>query len=406
MPQYSPNVAVRIPAQLFTYPNSMRAITNGQIYIGKPDKDPIIKQNRINVYVENENGEYIPVEQPLIINSGGYCVYNGTVVEFYTEEAYSMAVFDSNGAQIYYYPNIMPASGAGKALATAHFLRVPESSVEPLPNIEQRKNKLLGFDVYGDPIAIVNQDHDYNLVEIAEIEPPGDDDELRYILLAGYKVPAYPTKLDRPAAAYPTVPRFIAPVYSFRATKNYQYSVPFALLNAQFSELLLETDFEDRFSTLAIRKVTQDSGFVDIVSTHSDFGDSLSTITVTDKETRAKFVISVYHAYSPLDVLEKESVKVTGKKVTIELSPTSLPRDSGKKYVAVVEPEISFRPNVGATTYLPVNYFNQASVSRTNALFQNLIFDVVFDENVTGNITIRVNDPVHGVSAEIPVTIT
>nr|DAU10510.1 MAG TPA: tail protein [Caudoviricetes sp.] len=406
MTTINPNVAVRIPAQLFTYPNSLRPIANGQIYIGKPDKDPVIKKNQINVYIENESGEFIPVSQPLSINSGGYCVYNGAVVEFYTDDAYSMVVYDVNNVQVYYYPNIMPASGAGKALATKHFLRVPEPSVEPLPNVDQRKHKLLGFDAYGDPVAIINQDHDYNLVEVAEIDPPNEDDELRYILLAGYKVPAYPTKLDRPAAAYPTVPRFVSPVYSFRATKNYHYSVPFSLLNAQFSELVVETDFEDRFSTLSVRKITQDSGIVDIVSSYSSGGDALSTISIVDKASRARLLLSVYHAYSPLNVLAKKSVKVNGKTVTIELSPTSLPQDVSTRYVSVVEPEISFEPKVNATLHLPVNYFHQALVSRRNQIFQNLVFDVVFDENVSGNIKILINEPIHGISVEVPVTIT
>ena len=405
MTTINPNVAVRIPAQIFTHPNSLKPISSGHIYIGKPDKDPVIKKYQINVYIENESGEYIPVSQPLSINSGGYCVYNGAVVEFYTDDAYSMAVYDVNNVQVYYYPNIMPASGGGKALSTKHFLRVPEPTIEPLPNVDQRKHKLLGFDGYGDPIAIINQDHDYNLVEVAEIDPPNEDDELRYILLAGYKVPAYPTKLDRPAAAYPTVPRFVSPVYSFRATKNYHYSVPFSLLNAQFSELSVETDFKDRFSTLSVRRITQDSGIVDIVTSYSAGGDSVSTISITDKASKAKLLLSVYHTYSPLNVLAKKGVKVNRKTVTIELSPTSLPQVTSPRYTSVVEPEVSFEPKVNATLHIPVNYFNQALVSRHNAVFQNLVFDVVFDENVSGNIKILINEPIHGISVEVPVTI-
>lgn len=107
MPDTTANVVVSMPSQLFTQARSFKAITNGKIYIGKIDTDPTIPSNQIQVYIENENGGYVPVSQPIVINAGGYPVYNGQVAKFVTEKGHSMAVYDSYGAQQFYFPNIL-----------------------------------------------------------------------------------------------------------------------------------------------------------------------------------------------------------------------------------------------------------------------------------------------------------
>ncbi|EOT0570474.1 phage tailspike protein [Morganella morganii] len=102
-----PNVVVSMPSQLFTFARKFQAASNGKIFIGKIDTDPTIQENQIQVYLENEDGTTVPVSQPLIINQAGYPVYNGQIAKFITVQGHSMAVYDSYGAQQFYYPNVL-----------------------------------------------------------------------------------------------------------------------------------------------------------------------------------------------------------------------------------------------------------------------------------------------------------
>ncbi len=102
-----PNVVISMPSQLFTLARKFQAVSNGKIFIGKIDSDPTIPENQIQVYLENEDGTTVPVPQPLIINQAGYPVYNGQIAKFVTVQGHSMAVYDSYGAQQFYYPNVL-----------------------------------------------------------------------------------------------------------------------------------------------------------------------------------------------------------------------------------------------------------------------------------------------------------
>lgn len=102
-----PNVVVSMPSQQFTLARSFKAAANGKIYIGKIDTDPVNPENQIQVYIEGEDGAHIPVSQPIIINAGGYPVYNGQIAKFVTAEGHSMAIYDAYGTQQFYFPNVL-----------------------------------------------------------------------------------------------------------------------------------------------------------------------------------------------------------------------------------------------------------------------------------------------------------
>ncbi|QHA88015.1 hypothetical protein FO014_14190 [Serratia rhizosphaerae] len=102
-----PNVVVSMPSQLFTLACAFKAAANGKIYIGEIDKDPTIPEHQIQVYLENEDGTYVPVAQPLMINSGGYPVYNGQIAKFVTVQGHSMAIYDEYNALQFYYSNVL-----------------------------------------------------------------------------------------------------------------------------------------------------------------------------------------------------------------------------------------------------------------------------------------------------------
>ncbi|MGJ0579949.1 phage head-binding domain-containing protein, partial [Xenorhabdus bovienii] len=107
MSEIIPNVVVSMPSQLFTMARSFKACSNGRIYIGKIDTDPTIPENRIQVYLESENGDLVPASQPIIINAAGYPVYAGQIAKFVTVQGHSMAIYDSYGTQQFYFPNVL-----------------------------------------------------------------------------------------------------------------------------------------------------------------------------------------------------------------------------------------------------------------------------------------------------------
>ncbi|WP_429867744.1 phage head-binding domain-containing protein [Escherichia coli] len=106
MSDITANLVVGMPSQLFTLARSFKANANGKIYLGLPDTDPTIPENQIPVYIESETGDLIPTAQPIVINAGGYPVYNGQISKFVTVQNYSMAVYDAYGSQQFYFPDI------------------------------------------------------------------------------------------------------------------------------------------------------------------------------------------------------------------------------------------------------------------------------------------------------------
>lgn len=107
MSDITANVVVSMPSQLFTMARSFKAASNGKIYIGLIDTDPQNPANQIQVYLENEDGSHVPVPQPIIINAGGYPVYNGQVSKFVTVQGHSMEVLDSLGVRQFYFSNVL-----------------------------------------------------------------------------------------------------------------------------------------------------------------------------------------------------------------------------------------------------------------------------------------------------------
>ncbi|CAM8257000.1 Tail fiber domain-containing protein [Escherichia coli] len=99
------NYLISMPANPFSMPRQFKAVANGKIWIGQPDTDPSNPANQIPVYIVNENGTEVQVAQPILINAGGFPVYNGQIAKFVTKQNYSMAVYDStgNGGVLQYY---------------------------------------------------------------------------------------------------------------------------------------------------------------------------------------------------------------------------------------------------------------------------------------------------------------
>ncbi len=131
MSDISANVVISMPSQVFTLPRAFKANANGKIYIGEIDTDPTIPSNQIQVYLENEDGETVPVPQPISINAGGFPVYNGQVSKFVTVKGHSMAIYDAYGSLQFYYPNVL--------------------KYDP-DRLEQRLGESAGSSLVGDPL--------------------------------------------------------------------------------------------------------------------------------------------------------------------------------------------------------------------------------------------------------------
>ncbi|EAY2062494.1 hypothetical protein AH562_04550 [Salmonella enterica] len=100
-------VVVTNPRPVFTDSRTFKALPNGKIYIGDVDTDPVNPSNQVPVYIENEDGSFVQITQPLIINAAGKIVYNGQLAKVNTTGAHSMAVYDAYGVQVDYIPNAL-----------------------------------------------------------------------------------------------------------------------------------------------------------------------------------------------------------------------------------------------------------------------------------------------------------
>lgn len=134
MSDITANVVVSMPSQLFTLARSFKAAANGKIYIGQIDTDPVNPANQIPVYLENEDGRHVQVAQPIVINAGGYPVYNGQIAKFVTVQGHSMAVYDAYGAQQFYFPNILKYDPDQFSLRMENVADIHELMSEPTGN--------------------------------------------------------------------------------------------------------------------------------------------------------------------------------------------------------------------------------------------------------------------------------
>lgn len=107
MSDITANVVVSNPRPIFTESRSFKAVANGKIYIGQIDTDPVNPANQISVYIENEDGSHVQINQPLIINAAGKIVYNGQLVKIVTVKGHSMAIYDAYGSQVDYIANVL-----------------------------------------------------------------------------------------------------------------------------------------------------------------------------------------------------------------------------------------------------------------------------------------------------------
>lgn len=95
---------VLLPYMYIPDPTRGRPIFNGKIYIGEPDTDPKIVSNQKSANLVQEDGTTVPASYPILTNSGGVPIYNGSPVAIDVNGAFSIAIDDRNDDPVYYFP--------------------------------------------------------------------------------------------------------------------------------------------------------------------------------------------------------------------------------------------------------------------------------------------------------------
>ena len=94
-----------------------RAVASGQLFFGVVDQDPEVSPT--TVYILMENGDEVPIAQPVLTSPGGVPIYNGSPAILLISGKYSMRVRDSLGAEIYYAADADAGLGDTAGIAVA-----------------------------------------------------------------------------------------------------------------------------------------------------------------------------------------------------------------------------------------------------------------------------------------------
>lgn len=98
---------VMSPWAYFPDPTVGRPVFFGSIYVGEPDTDPQIANNRIQVKALQEDGSLVNISQPIMTGAGGVPMLNNSPVQLQTEGEHSLKVLDKLGKQVYYAPSLV-----------------------------------------------------------------------------------------------------------------------------------------------------------------------------------------------------------------------------------------------------------------------------------------------------------
>ena len=100
---------IQLQMQYFGNPGKGTPVSNGFVYVGTIDTDPLIEINRITVVITEEDGTEVPIlpsAQPLTLNVGGFIQFNGSSVQVNAASDFSIKVLDSGGSQVFYTPRV------------------------------------------------------------------------------------------------------------------------------------------------------------------------------------------------------------------------------------------------------------------------------------------------------------
>lgn len=100
---------LEMPVDSFCMSRFLKNAEGGEVYVcakGTPANEMTKEANFLTVYRE-EQGENVPVQQPILLNQVGLPVIDGEVVSILCPQEYALAVYDAYGAQQFYFPNVL-----------------------------------------------------------------------------------------------------------------------------------------------------------------------------------------------------------------------------------------------------------------------------------------------------------
>lgn len=123
-----------------------RVIYNANIYVGQPDTDPTIPENRLQVYYIDENQQRINLAQPITTNTGGFTVISSTnpkIIKIQVDESnYSITVQDRNNVAKWIIENV---EGDSPVVKVEHNETLNRSAIGAHDDIYTRTKKLSDF---------------------------------------------------------------------------------------------------------------------------------------------------------------------------------------------------------------------------------------------------------------------
>jgi len=87
-------------------PTKAKPLAEAQLYFGIAGRDPEVVENQKKVYILNEDGSAVAIDQPVRTGAGGVPMYNNTPAALAVDGTFSYKVLDKNGAQVYYAPKV------------------------------------------------------------------------------------------------------------------------------------------------------------------------------------------------------------------------------------------------------------------------------------------------------------
>lgn len=99
---------LEMPVDSFCMGRFLKNAEGGEVYVctkGTPADQMKNEANFLTLY-KKEQGENVPVQQPILLNQVGLPVVDGEVVSILCPQEYALAVYDAYGEQQFYFPNV------------------------------------------------------------------------------------------------------------------------------------------------------------------------------------------------------------------------------------------------------------------------------------------------------------
>jgi len=118
-------------------PDSGGPLEFASIYFGLVGRDGQLPEHRKRMYIIQDNGNAVAIEQPVITGAGGVPMYNGSPAQLAVDGSFSFKVLDASGQQRYYAKKVVAKNLLGYSGVIAEEQRtVAGNAVSDFDSIE------------------------------------------------------------------------------------------------------------------------------------------------------------------------------------------------------------------------------------------------------------------------------